>query len=111
MNNANQPRPVVGPTYAKHADGGAHGASYRASKTGPDDGPAPVQGPLVWQPPMELLPKSEVCRLFGNINPSTLYRGIRLGRYPKPIRVGPNSSRWLLAEVQAVLRSMVEARP
>ena len=93
MRYPNQPNTVEGPTYANPADGGAHGASYRASKTGPDDGPAPV--PLVWQPPMELLPKSDVCRLFGNINPSTLYRGIKLGRYPKPVRVGPNSSRWL----------------
>src|SRR5262249_14950195 len=53
----------------------------------------------------------DVCRLFGNINPSTLYRGIRVGRYPKPVRVGPNSSRWLLAECQAALRAMVEQRP
>ena len=61
----------------------------------------------------ELLDKAEVCRLFGGtrpINPSTLYRGIRLGRYPKPVRVGPNSSRWLLAECQAMLRKMVEER-
>lgn len=61
----------------------------------------------------ELLDKDEVCRLFGGnrpINPSTLYRGIRLGRYPKPIRVGPNSSRWLLAECQAALRAMVDER-
>jgi len=71
---------------------------------------ANVGGPHEWQSEMELLPKSAVCRLFGNINPSTLYRGIRAGRYPKPIRVGPNSSRWLLAECQAALRAMVEAR-
>ena len=61
----------------------------------------------------ELLDKAEVCRLFGgtrDINASTLYRGIKLGRYPKPIRVGPNSSRWLLAECQAALRAMVEQR-
>ena len=61
----------------------------------------------------ELLDKAAVCALFGGsrpINPSTLYRGIRLGRYPRPIRVGPNSSRWLLAECQAALRGMVEER-
>jgi predicted DNA-binding transcriptional regulator AlpA len=61
----------------------------------------------------ELLDKAEVLRLFGGskpINASTLYRGIKLGRYPKPIRVGPNSSRWLLAECQAALRAMVEER-
>ena len=60
-----------------------------------------------------LLDKAEVCRLFGGskpINASTLYRGIKLGRYPKPIKVGPGSSRWLRAECEAVLRSMVEGR-
>ena len=68
-----------------------------------------VQGPHEWRS-LDLLAKPEVCRLFGNINPSTLYRGIRQGRYPRPIRVGPNSSRWLLSECEAVLRKLVEDR-
>jgi len=61
----------------------------------------------------ELLDKAEVCRLFGGsrpINASTLYRNIKLGRYPKPIRVAPNTSRWLLAECEAVVRKLVEER-
>jgi predicted DNA-binding transcriptional regulator AlpA len=61
----------------------------------------------------DLLDRVEVCRLFGGskpINPSTLYRGIREGRYPSPIKVGPQTSRWLRDEVEAVLRSMTEAR-
>jgi len=62
---------------------------------------------------MQLLDKAEVCRLFGGtkpINPTTLYRGIKLGRYPKPVKIGPGSSRWLRAECEAALRSMVEGR-
>jgi predicted DNA-binding transcriptional regulator AlpA len=62
---------------------------------------------------MQLLDKGEVCRLFGGtrpLNPSTLYRGIKLGRYPKPIKVGPGSSRWLRSECEAALRAMVEGR-
>ena len=39
----------------------------------------------------ELLPKRQVCHLFGGIDPATLYRGIRKGRYPKPLHVGPGS--------------------
>jgi predicted DNA-binding transcriptional regulator AlpA len=61
----------------------------------------------------QLLDKAEVCRLFGGtrpINAATLYRGIRQGRYPKPVKVGPGSSRWLRAECEAVLRGMVEVR-
>jgi predicted DNA-binding transcriptional regulator AlpA len=60
-----------------------------------------------------LLDRVEVCRFFGGtrpINPATLYRGIRLGRYPAPIKIGPGSSRWLLSECQASLRAMVEDR-
>jgi len=61
----------------------------------------------------QLLDKAEVCRLFGGskpINASTLYRGIKLGRYPKPVKVGPGSSRWLREECEAALKQMVEGR-
>jgi predicted DNA-binding transcriptional regulator AlpA len=60
--------------------------------------------------PLELLDRAEVCRFFGGLNASTLYRGIRLGRYPKPVKVGPGSSRWLRLECQAALQMMVEGR-
>jgi predicted DNA-binding transcriptional regulator AlpA len=59
-----------------------------------------------------LLDRRAVCELLGGskpINASTLYRGIRQGRFPRPIRVG-GSSRWLRDECEAVLRGMVEAR-
>ena len=62
----------------------------------------------------ELLERGEVCRLFGGtakpIDPSTLYRGIRQGRYPRPVKVGPGASRWLLEECEAALQRMVEGR-
>jgi predicted DNA-binding transcriptional regulator AlpA len=59
-----------------------------------------------------LLDKAEVCRLFGGtrpLNPSTLYRGIRKGLFPRPIHVG-GSSRWLRSECEALLRVAEEAR-
>jgi predicted DNA-binding transcriptional regulator AlpA len=62
---------------------------------------------------MDLLHRAEVCRLFGGtkpINVATLYRGIRKGRYPRPVKVGPGSSRWLRSECEQALRSMVEGR-
>src|SRR5262245_25154460 len=96
------------PTVSRSASALGRGAT--AMPTAPQH--PHVGGPYLAQPHdrMQLLPKSEVCRLFGGINASTLYRGIRQGRYPKPVRVGPNSSRWLLAECQAALRAMVEER-
>jgi predicted DNA-binding transcriptional regulator AlpA len=74
----------------------------------PPNGHSNVEGPRC-----ALLDRGEVCRLFGGtrpLNASTLYRGIRAGRFPRPIKVGPGTSRWLLAECEAVLRKMTEAR-
>jgi predicted DNA-binding transcriptional regulator AlpA len=61
-------------------------------------------------PMNELLSRREVCEYFGRIHPSTLWRGIRAGRYPAPIRIGPQLRRWSRADCEAVLRSMAEAR-
>jgi len=61
---------------------------------------------------MQLLDRKEVCYLFGGskpINVATLYRHIRKGTFPKPVKVG-GSSRWLREECEAALRSMVEDR-
>jgi predicted DNA-binding transcriptional regulator AlpA len=60
----------------------------------------------------DLLDRVEVCRLFGGtkpINPSTLYRGIRDGLFPRPIHVG-GSSRWIRSECEAVLRTLMDGR-
>jgi predicted DNA-binding transcriptional regulator AlpA len=61
----------------------------------------------------QLLSKADVLYLFGGsrpINAATLYRGIRQGRYPKPIKVGPGSSRWLRDECEAALQLMIDRR-
>jgi predicted DNA-binding transcriptional regulator AlpA len=57
-----------------------------------------------------LLTCKEVCFMFGGIHPSTLYRGIRKRRYPAPVNVGPNSSRWVAGECAATLQAMCSAR-
>jgi predicted DNA-binding transcriptional regulator AlpA len=60
-----------------------------------------------------LLDRDGVCCFFGGskpLNASTIYRGIRKGRYPRPVKIGPGSSRWLLSECEAALRAMVEGR-
>ena len=59
-----------------------------------------------------LLDRKQVCYLFGGskpINAATLYRHIRNGRVPKPVKIG-GSSRWLLSECQAALQAMVDGR-
>jgi len=60
----------------------------------------------------ELLDKRAVLSFFGGtrpINASTLYRGIRKGRFPRPIRVG-GSSRWSRLECEAALARMMGDR-
>jgi predicted DNA-binding transcriptional regulator AlpA len=60
-----------------------------------------------------LLDRTAVCHLFGGskpITPSTLYRWIRAGRAPKPVKVGPGASRWIKSECDAALQAMVDGR-
>jgi predicted DNA-binding transcriptional regulator AlpA len=61
----------------------------------------------------ELLDRNAACEFFGGsrpINAATLYRGIRRGRYPQPVKIGPGSSRWLRSECDAALQRMVDGR-
>jgi predicted DNA-binding transcriptional regulator AlpA len=61
-----------------------------------------------------LLDAVETCRFFGGsnspLNPATLYRGIKAGKYPKPIKIGPGTSRWVLGECQQKLRDLIAER-
>jgi predicted DNA-binding transcriptional regulator AlpA len=62
----------------------------------------------------DLLDLKQACQYFGGtarpINAATLYRGAKAGRYPKPIKIGPNTSRWLLSECTAARQAMIERR-
>ena len=61
---------------------------------------------------MDLLTRREVCAFFGGRKPldaSTLYRGIKARRLPRPVRIG-GLSRWLRSECEVTLQSMVERR-
>ena len=53
------------------------------------------------------------CRILGGskpINPATLYRGVKQGRYPAPIKIGPQLSRWILSELLAVRTAAIQER-
>ena len=61
----------------------------------------------------ELLDIAAACRFIGGskpINRVTLYRGIQSGRYPRPVKSGPNTSRWLKSELQSAIDSAIKAR-
>jgi predicted DNA-binding transcriptional regulator AlpA len=61
-------------------------------------------------PLRDLLDLKETCSFFGGLHGATLYRGIRKGRYPAPIKIGPNTSRWLRSECTAALERMIAGR-
>jgi predicted DNA-binding transcriptional regulator AlpA len=61
----------------------------------------------------ELLAKPAVLKFFGGdkpLNSATLYRGIKEGRFPPPIKIGPKTSRWLRSECEAKLRQIIANR-
>lgn len=66
------------------------------------------------EPEIELMGINEVCAFFGGsgkpLDPNTIYRGIRAGRYPDPVRVAPNSSRWLRSECALALEKILQER-
>ncbi len=60
----------------------------------------------------DLLDRTAACKFFGGtkpIHPASLYRGVRQGRYPRPVKVG-SLSRWLRSECEAALAAMAGAR-
>jgi predicted DNA-binding transcriptional regulator AlpA len=57
---------------------------------------------------------AQTCAFFGGstkpIHASTLWRGVKAGRYPKPILTGPNMRRWLPSECRVARQAQIEAR-
>ena len=58
----------------------------------------------------DLIDVNELARMFGNVSKATIWRGVRSGRFPRPIKLGPYISRWLRREAQAHLDSLTQAR-
>lgn len=54
------------------------------------------------------------CQIIGGKNSpiaaATLYRGIKSGRFPSPLKLGPGTARWRRSELQAVLDKAAAAR-
>jgi predicted DNA-binding transcriptional regulator AlpA len=61
------------------------------------------------KPEHELLNRRAVCAAFGGIHAATLYRHIRSGVVPRPVKIGA-LSRWLRSEVEVCLQQMVDGR-
>lgn len=62
---------------------------------------------------IELLDADTACRLLGGTRPlnrATLYRGIKDGRFPAPVKIGTVTSRWIKSECIAAIQTMIAAR-
>jgi predicted DNA-binding transcriptional regulator AlpA len=60
--------------------------------------------------PPHLWDRPTVLAFFGGIDVSTLYRGVRSGRYPRPVNVSSNVVRWLADECESALARMIAER-
>jgi predicted DNA-binding transcriptional regulator AlpA len=60
---------------------------------------------------LTMLDVEETCRFFGGqkspIDPSTLYKGIKTGKYPPPVKQGTKTSRWVLGQCRAALLKII----
>lgn len=65
-------------------------------------------------PQDDLITIQTACELIGGrespITPSTLYRGIKSGRFPAPIKLGAGTSRWRRSEIIAMLERAAAER-
>jgi predicted DNA-binding transcriptional regulator AlpA len=70
--------------------------------------------PRATSQPTDLLNLKTVCVFFGGpdspLHAATIYRHIKRGLVPAPIKVGPNASRWLRSECEAALAAMIARR-
>jgi predicted DNA-binding transcriptional regulator AlpA len=61
----------------------------------------------------ERLDEKATCAFLGGNRPihaSTLWRGVKSGRFSKPIHIGKQSVRWLKSELEADLARMAAER-
>jgi len=61
----------------------------------------------------DLLDVEATCAFLGGNKPihfSTLYKGIRAGRFPRPIKIGPATSRWRGRDLRDCVARLADAR-
>lgn len=62
----------------------------------------------------DLVDEATACRILGGdqspIHRSTLWRGIRAGDFPPPLKIGARSNRWLVSELLAVRVAAARSR-
>lgn len=66
-------------------------------------------------PDSALLREAQLVKKPGNdapiipVSPSTLWRWVRTGQFPAPLKIGPNITAWRVADVRAWMQSQAAA--
>jgi prophage regulatory protein len=58
----------------------------------------------------DLLDKKAACAALGGISEATLWRGVKSGRFPQPIKLGRFIARWRREELSACVDRMAADR-
>jgi predicted DNA-binding transcriptional regulator AlpA len=61
----------------------------------------------------ELLDITAVCALLGGsrpVHPATVWRAVKAGIYPKPLKISPNTCRWRRSELIAAIERRIAER-
>ena len=62
----------------------------------------------------DLVDEAIACRMIGGsctpIHRSTLWRGINVGRYPKPIKISASANRWRVGELRRAIDAFFAER-
>jgi prophage regulatory protein len=45
------------------------------------------------------------------VSKSTWWEGVRSGRYPKPVKLGPRITAWRVEDIRALIESLTSGRP
>ena len=54
--------------------------------------------------------KTEACAILFDISESSLWRGVKSGKYPKPVKVSTFVRRWSRAELRACVEKILAER-
>jgi len=61
----------------------------------------------------EYLDIMAVCAFIGGsrpVHPATIYRGVKKGIYPPPVKMAPNVNRWLRSELEQARKRRIAER-
>jgi predicted DNA-binding transcriptional regulator AlpA len=58
----------------------------------------------------DLIGVTELARILGGVSKATVWRGVKDGRFPKPIKLGRYICRWSRTELEAHLLKLMQER-